>query len=62
MNPKPIAILMAEDDEDIWTYDVQGSKGSGELIVESYSEDEGEVIISAKLRMSTGEEIELTID
>lgn len=53
---------MAEDDYDIWTYDVEGSKASGELVVESTSDDEGEVIVSATLRLSTGETIELTID
>ncbi|MBC8354627.1 MAG: hypothetical protein H8E66_21735 [Planctomycetes bacterium] len=53
---------MAEDDYDIWTYDIEGSKASGELIVESTSDDDGEVIVAATLRLSTGEKIELTID
>ena len=53
---------LAEDDYDIWTYDIEGSKASGELIVESASEDDGEVIIAASLRLSTGETIELTIE
>lgn len=52
----------AEDDEDIWTYDIEGTKASGELIVESVSDDDGEVIVAATLRLSTGEVIELTID
>ena len=41
---------------------VELGQASGELIVESASEDDGEVIIAARLRLSTGEEIELTID
>lgn len=53
---------LAEDDYDIWTYDIEGSKGSGELIVESTSEADREVIISARLRLLTGEEIELAFD
>ena len=53
---------MAEDDYDIWTYDVEGTKAKGELIVESESDFDSEVIVSATLRLSTGEEIELTID
>ncbi len=53
---------MAEDDYDIWTYDVEGTKAKGELIVESESDFDSEVIVSATLRLSTGEEIELTIE
>ena len=53
---------LAEDDYDIWTYDIEGSKASGELIVESESDIDSEVIVSATLRLSTGEKIELTID
>jgi hypothetical protein len=55
---------LAEDDYDIWTYDIEGSKAKGELIVESTSDfdSESEVIVSAKLRLSTGEDIELTIE
>jgi hypothetical protein len=53
---------LAEDDYDIWTYDVEGTKASGELIVESESDLDSEAIVSAMLRLSTGEEIELTID
>ncbi len=55
---------LAEDDYDIWTYDIEGSKGKGEIVVESKSDfnSDSEVIISATLRLSTGEKIELTID
>jgi len=54
---------MAEQDDNIFTYDIRGSKGSGELVVNSETDDEGgEVIRSATLRLSTGETIELQLD
>lgn len=53
---------LAEDDYDIWTYDIEGSKARGEVIVESKSEDDGEVIEAATLRLSTGKTIELSFD
>ena len=52
----------AEEGDDVFVYDVQGTKGSGEVTVESVTNDVGkEEIISAQLRMSSGEVIELNI-
>ena len=54
---------MVEGGDDTFVYEVVGTDGSGELTVDSISNDEGgEDIISAKLRLSNGETIQLTID
>jgi len=49
--------------EDVYVYDIQGDRGSGELIVESITNDAGmEEIITASLRLPDGETIELNLD
>ena len=50
----------AEPDDDTYVYQVQGTKGSGELRVKSITDDEGdEQVISAKLRLKDGTEVQL---
>lgn len=47
------------EDPDTMVYDVRGSKGSGVVIVNSLSTDDGEEIRWATLRLSDGTEFEL---
>lgn len=49
-------------DDDIWVYSIEGRAGTGELTVESISEDDGsEEILSANLRLSDGTQIEIDL-
>jgi hypothetical protein len=51
---------VAEDDDDIWVYDVVGTKASGQLTVHHTTNDQGnEEIHSAKLRLKDGTTVEL---
>ena len=51
-----------EDNEDIMIFDLKGSEGSGELTVDSYSDDNAnEQIRSAVLRTSDGRTVELDL-
>ena len=54
---------IALGDDNSVVYDVKGSIGSGEITVNSITGDDGnEEIIWATLRLSNGEEIELSFD
>jgi len=50
----------AEDKDDVWVYDVVGSKASGELTVHHVTNEENkEVVHSARLRLKDGTTVEL---
>ncbi len=50
----------AHDSEDVFVFDVQGSKGQGVVTAESQTiPDDSEAVISATLRLPTGEVIDL---
>lgn len=54
---------MAIEGEDVYVYDVQGDKGSGELTVESITNWEGtEEVVDASLRLPDGRVIELEVE
>lgn len=54
---------LAHEDDDTFVYDIEGSKGEGQITVESISRDDGsEEIISAELRLSNGEVLELSLE
>lgn len=53
----------ADEDDDAFVYDIQGSNGSGYVRVEQYTDEFGrEVIESAKLTLSDGRSIPVSID
>lgn len=54
---------LAHEDENTFIYDVIGSKGRGQITIESVSNSEGsEEIVSAELRLSTGEIVDLALE
>lgn len=51
---------LANDDDDIFVYNVRGTKASGELTVHHITGDDGkEIVLAASLRLSDGRTIEL---
>jgi hypothetical protein len=51
---------VAADEEDVWVYQVQGSKAQGVITVNHVTDDDGnEQIQTAKLKLSSGEEFDL---
>lgn len=54
---------LAHEDENTFVYDIEGPKGKGQVTVESISRDDGsEEIISAELRLSSGEVVPLSLE
>lgn len=53
----------ANDDEDIWVYDVKGSKGSAEMTITTSTDADFESTIEGVvMRLPTGETIEVNLD
>ena len=51
---------VAKEEEDVWVYQVKGTKSQGMVTVRHVTDDDGnEQIESAKLRLQSGEEIDL---
>ncbi len=51
---------LANDEDDIFVYNVRGTKGSGELTVHHITGDDGkEIVLAASLRLPDGRTIEL---
>lgn len=51
---------LANDEDDIFVYNVRGTLGSGELTVHHITGDDGrELVVAASLRLSDGRTIEL---
>ena len=54
---------VAHENDDVYIYNVKGTAGEGELIVEQYTDDNGdEVITAAQLRLPDGTTIEIDMD
>ena len=54
---------MAEEGDDVFVFDLEGSKASGELIVNTVTNEAGdEEIMDATLKLESGEKIPLELD
>ncbi len=54
---------LANEEEEVFVFDVEGTEAKGEITIESVTNDEGnEEVVWARLRLSSGETIELDLE